>query len=82
MRRLREWLIETISNEVVPYAKLKYAFLVISSLVGGWMFAVSGSWLAAFQWDFWVYVGCWVLVKPSEWIGEGIIRTFVSFLPL
>lgn len=81
MSRLRDWLADTLVTEVVPYSKLKWFFLFPAAIYGGWMFASSGSWLTAIQWDFWVYVGCWLLVKPAELLGEGITRCLLLVLP-
>jgi hypothetical protein len=82
LQRFRAWLLDTLTTEKVPYKALVYVFLIPSSLYGGWMFAATGSWLTAIQWDFWVYVVLWALVKPVEWIGECITRLLLWFLPL
>jgi len=80
---IRRWLKETLTEqETIPYGALKYIFLIISSVIGGFVFASSGSWLRAIQYDFWMYACCWAMVKPSEWAGAAIVRALLRLLPL
>jgi hypothetical protein len=83
MRFLRDWLIDTLTDEeAIPYDKLKFAFLIPSSILGGFIFAASGSWIQAIKYDFWMYLICWALVKPVVWIGEVVTRVILWLLPL
>ena len=44
---------------------LNWLFIPAAALAGGYVFAVSGSWLSAIIIDFWVFVFAWMCVLPA-----------------
>lgn len=78
---LRDWLIDTVTVEVAPPRYLKFLLLIPSSLYGGWMFANSGSWLTAVQWDFWAYLALWALSKVAEGVAAALVKTILWCWP-
>ncbi len=61
---------------------VKYALLLPSSVAGGWVFAQSGSWLSAIQWDLWIYLIAWALYFAGLWLVEGFLRAVLWMWPL
>jgi hypothetical protein len=82
MSYLYRWLIEALTVERLPYRWLMFAFVFPSSIYGGVMYAHSGSWLTAIQWDITIYCALWLIVKPAEWVGEKIARAMLWFIPI
>lgn len=78
----KDWLIDTISIEVVPSPVIPYALLLLSSFAGGWIFAHSGNWIYAIVADAFAYGALWFGIRPLvEWIGEGMVKLVLFVLP-
>lgn len=78
----KDWLIDTVSIEVVPSPIIPYVLLVLSSVAGGWVFAHSGSWTYAIVGDVLAYAGLWFGIRPLvEWVGQGCVKAILFVLP-
>jgi hypothetical protein len=81
MSWLRNWLVSTLNVDVLPPRYLKYVIIVAASIVGGYMYGMSGSWLEAIRWDFTTMFACWILTKIAEPVGLMIVKTLLFILP-
>jgi hypothetical protein len=78
----KDWLVDTVTVEVLPSPALPYIFLVLSSFAGGWIYAHSGSWTYAIVADALCYAWLWFGVRHLvEWIGAGVVKAVLFILP-
>jgi hypothetical protein len=78
----KDWLIDTITVDVVPSPVIPYVMLVLSSFAGGWIYAHSGSWTYAIVADAIAYFWLWFGVRPLvERIGKVIVQVVLFVLP-
>lgn len=78
---IKGWLVDTLNVDVVPPSWLKYIIIVGASIVGGFAYAGSGSWITAIEMDLFSMFGVWVVSKVAEPIGLMIVKTLLFILP-
>jgi hypothetical protein len=78
---VRNWLIDTLTKDVVTGKPVWFTLLVLSSLLGGWMFATTGSWLEAIRWDILGFFLLWFLTKIAEQVAIVIVKVLLLIIP-
>lgn len=80
MSWLRDFLVDTLEVEV-PSPIVKWVILVMGALVGGYVFAHSGSWLEAWRWYLFAAFIIWCAAKFAELIGEYVVKAILFLIP-